>query len=57
MLVIEQVREMEQTMLVEADAQKNEAAREHIYELFNYISDWEAIWTNSEFDTDETIQN
>lgn len=50
MTLIEKVREMEKTMLAEADAQLDDDATEHIYELFNYIEDWEAIWTNSGFD-------
>jgi hypothetical protein len=48
--VIDKVRDLEATMLDEADALNNEEAREHIYELFNFIEDWEAVWTNSEYD-------
>lgn len=50
MTLIEKVRDLEKTMLAEADEQINLEAGEHIYELFNFIEDWEAIWTNSGFD-------
>lgn len=51
MTLIEKVRYLEDTMLDEADAQIDDAAAtEHIYELYNFISDWEAVWTNSGFD-------
>lgn len=53
MTIIEKVRDLEKTMLAEAEGPMSDEAREHIYELFNYISDWEAIWTNSEFDIRE----
>lgn len=52
MKVIDKVRDLESMMLKEADAMNNEDAREHIYELFNFIEDWEAVWTNYGYDND-----
>ena len=50
MNVIEKIRDLEATMCDEADKLDDEMAIEHLYELFNYIEDWEAVWTNSGYD-------
>ena len=54
MTVIEKVRDLQQMMLAEADARGPEdGADEHIYELYNFLGDWEAVWTNSDYDKQE----
>jgi ribonucleotide reductase beta subunit family protein with ferritin-like domain len=50
MNAIKTIRKLEETLEKEADSQIDPEAKEHMYDLLNYIGDWEAVWTNRNYD-------